>query len=65
MSWNVPTGKAGSRYGSGAPGWWYGVQTASGDGALVQPIVACDYGGSSCAEGTYVLWGGVFDWTKP
>jgi len=65
MSWNVPSGKAAKSYGSGAPGWWYGVQTASGDGALVQPIVACDYGGSSCADGTYVLWGGVFDWTKP
>eukprot|EP00756_Hemistasia_phaeocysticola_P034400 Hpha_TRINITY_DN16518_c3_g1::TRINITY_DN16518_c3_g1_i4::g.134213::m.134213/K01363/CTSB; cathepsin B len=64
MSWNVPSGPATS-YGSGAPGWWYGVQTAAGDGALVQPIVACDYEGSSCQDGTYVLWGGVFDWTKP
>lgn len=64
MSWNVPTGLPTSG-GSGAPGWWYGVQTAAGNGALVQPIVACDYGGAECKQGTYVLWGGVFDWTKP
>lgn len=63
-SWKVPVGKPTSS-GSNAPGWWYGVQTAAGTGALVQPILACDYMGSSCKEGTYVIFDGVFDWTRP
>jgi len=63
-TWTVPVGKPTSR-GSNAPGWWYGVQTAAGTGALVQPILACDYQGSSCKDGTYVIFDGVFDWTRP
>merc|ERR1719276_593074 len=50
-TWTVPVGKPTKGYGSNAPGWWYGVQTATGDGALVQPILACDYEGSSCRDG--------------
>jgi len=64
-SWTVPEGTPSARSGSNAPGWWYGVQTAAGNGALVQPILACDYEGSSCADGTYVLFDGVYDWTRP
>jgi len=63
-SWTVPMGKPTSG-GSNAPGWWYGVQTAKGNGALVQPILACDYMGSSCQDGSYVIFDGVFDWTRP
>lgn len=63
-SWKVPVGKPTSG-GSNAPGWWYGVQTAAGNGALVQPILACDYKGSSCEKGEYVIFDGVFDWTRP
>lgn len=62
-SWTVPVGKP-TGSGSNAPGWWYGVQTAAGNGALVQPILACDYQGSSCKDGTYVIFDGVFDWTR-
>lgn len=63
-TWTVPVGKPTSS-GSNAPGWWYGVQTATGDGALVQPILACDYEGSSCRQGEYVIFAGVYDWTTP
>merc|ERR1719265_1711889 len=63
-TWTVPTGKP-TRSGSNAPGWWYGVQTAAGDGALVQPILACDYMSSSCRQGEYVIFDGVYDWTTP
>lgn len=63
-SWNVPVGKP-TKSGSNAPGWWYGLQTAKGNGALVQPILACDYKGSSCKKGTYKIFDGVYDWTTP
>ena len=36
-TWVVPSDPATS-VGSNAPGWWYGVQTSKGDGALIQPI---------------------------
>lgn len=37
-SWTVPN-KPEIPFGSNAPGWWFGVQTAEGDGALIQPIL--------------------------
>ena len=56
-SWTVPTNPT-STYGSNAPGWWFGVQTAAGDGALIQPILAYGYQGSE-----YTMFNGCFDWT--
>ena len=56
-SWTVPTNPT-STYGSNAPGWWFGVQTAAGDGALIQPILAYGYEGSE-----YTMFNGCFDWT--
>merc|ERR1712110_487785 len=44
--------------GSNAPGWWFGIQTTKGDGALIQPILAYGYQGSE-----YTIFNGVFDWT--
>jgi hypothetical protein len=44
--------------GSNAPGWWFGIQTADGDGALIQPILAWGYQGAK-----YSMFNGVFDWT--
>jgi len=38
-TWIVPS-KPTRMTGSNAPGWWFGTQTAKGDGALVQPILA-------------------------
>jgi len=56
-SWTVPSLPATS-FGSNAPGWWFGVQTAKGDGALVQPILAYGYTGSH-----FSIFNGVYDWT--
>lgn len=56
-SWIVPDDPAIS-FGSNAPGWWFGVQTANGDGALIQPILAYGYTGAH-----YSIFNGVFDWT--
>ena len=44
-TWIVPSLPA-KKFGSNAPGWWYGVQTSEGDGALIQPILAYGYKGS-------------------
>jgi hypothetical protein len=55
--WIVPSLPAQS-FGSNAPGWWFGVQTAKGDGALIQPILAYGYTGSH-----FSIFNGVFDWT--
>ena len=43
---------------SSAPGWWFGIQTGAGDGALIQPILAWGYTGAH-----YSMFNGVFDWT--
>ena len=56
-SWVVPNDPAQS-YGSNAPGWWYGIQTSNGDGALIQPILAYGYQGSF-----YSIFNACFDWT--
>eukprot|EP00729_Bicosta_minor_P007264 gene7264-33170_t len=56
-SWTVPN-KPEIPFGSNAPGWWFGVQTAEGDGALIQPILAYGYKGAE-----YSIFNGVFDWT--
>ena len=41
----------------GSPAFWFGVQTARGDGALVQPIMAKWLGDG------YYMFQEVFDWT--
>ena len=56
-SWVVPNFPTNPR-GSNAPGWWFGVQTKEGDGALIQPILAYGYMGNQ-----YTMFNGVFDWT--
>lgn len=56
-TWNVPS-KPKSMYGSNAPGWWFGIQTKDGDGALVQPILAWGYQGD-----VYTIFDACFDWT--
>jgi hypothetical protein len=56
MSWVVPEHPERS-FGSNAPGWWFGVQTDDGNGALIQPILAWDYQGSS-----FSIFNAVFDW---
>ena len=43
-TWTVPS-RPKRMFGSNAPGWWYGIQTTKGDGALIQPILAWDYQG--------------------
>ena len=55
-TWTVPSNPA-SSFGSNAPGWWFGVQTADGAGALIQPILAYGYQGN-----VYSIFNGVFDW---
>lgn len=45
-----------TRFG-GEPAFWFGVQTAKGDGALVQPIMAKWLGGS------FYMFHEIFDWT--
>ena len=48
-SWVVPSmpkhALGPSDPGDAAPGWWFGIQTKAGDGALVQPILAFGYQG--------------------
>jgi hypothetical protein len=56
-TWTVPS-RPKSMFGSNAPGWWFGIQTADGDGALVQPILAWGYQGDS-----YSIFDACFDWT--
>lgn len=56
-NWEVPD-KPTEPFGSNAPGWWFGVQTARGDGALIQPILAYGFKGAH-----YSIFNGVFDWT--
>lgn len=56
MSWVVPEHPERS-FGSNAPGWWFGVQTADGNGALIQPILAWEYQGAS-----FSIFNAVFDW---
>lgn len=56
-TWTVPTNPA-TPYGSNAPGWWFGVQDASGNGALVQPIMAYGNDGNQ-----FSIFNGVYDWT--
>lgn len=55
-SWKVPADPL-QKQGSNAPGWWFGIQTANGKGALIQPILAW-------ADGTpqWTIFNGVFDW---
>ncbi len=56
-TWTVPSLPATS-LGSNAPGWWFGVQTKDGNGALIQPILAYGYTGSH-----FSIFNGCFDWT--
>merc|ERR1719247_2634170 len=56
-SWTVPSNPT-SSYGSNAPGWWFGIQTAAGDGALIQPILAYGYQGAE-----WSIFNACFDWT--
>merc|ERR1719242_73072 len=56
-TWTVPSDPK-LRQGSNAPGWWFGIQTTKGDGALIQPILAYGYTGSR-----FSIFNGVFDWT--
>jgi len=56
-TWVVPTNPE-RKFGSNAPGWWYGVQTTKGDGALIQPILAYGYKGD-----VYSIFNACFDWT--
>jgi len=56
-TWKVPSNPA-SNWGSNAPGWWFGVQTAAGDGALIQPILAWGYQGNE-----WSIFNACFDWT--
>mmetsp|Transcript_37086 Transcript_37086/g.54502 ORF Transcript_37086/g.54502 Transcript_37086/m.54502 type:complete len:469 (+) Transcript_37086:62-1468(+) len=56
-TWNVPS-KPESLMGSNAPGWWFGIQTKDGDGALIQPILAWGYEGDR-----YTIFDACFDWT--
>ena len=55
-TWTVPSDPKTS-FGSNAPGWWFGVQTADGAGALIQPILAYGYQGN-----VFSIFNGVFDW---
>mmetsp|Transcript_46837 Transcript_46837/g.101748 ORF Transcript_46837/g.101748 Transcript_46837/m.101748 type:complete len:262 (+) Transcript_46837:2-787(+) len=55
-SWIVPS-EPKVKFGSNAPGWWFGIQTASGGGALIQPILAWDYMGHE-----YSIFNACFDW---
>jgi len=55
-TWKVPSMPK-TLSGSNAPGWWFGVQSADGNGALIQPILAF-------ADGppVYTIFNGVYDW---
>lgn len=57
-TWVVPSLPS-TPYGSNAPGWWFGIQTADGNGALIQPILAYGYTNPN----GYTIFNGVFDWT--
>jgi hypothetical protein len=56
-TWVVPSNPATPR-GSNAPGWWFGLQTSKGNGALIQPILAYGYKGD-----VYSIFNACFDWT--
>lgn len=56
-TWKVPANPK-AMYGSNAPGWWFGIQTADGDGALIQPILAWGYQGDK-----WSIFNACFDWT--
>jgi hypothetical protein len=56
-TWTVPQDPA-VKFGSNAPGFWYGIQTSDGDGALIQPILAYGYRGAK-----YSIFNACFDWT--
>ena len=56
-TWTVPSNPSTS-WGSNAPGWWFGIQTADGDGALIQPILAYGYRGNA-----WSIFNACFDWT--
>jgi hypothetical protein len=56
-TWTVPSNPK-SNWGSNAPGWWFGIQTAAGDGALIQPILAWGYQGAK-----WSIFNACFDWT--
>lgn len=56
-TWTVPADPSQS-FGSNAPGWWFGIQTAKGDGALIQPILAYGYQGAK-----WSIFNACFDWT--
>ena len=56
-TWTVPSNPSQS-FGSNAPGWWFGLQTAKGDGALIQPILAYGYQGAR-----WSIFNACFDWT--
>lgn len=55
-SWKCPSNPE-TPYGANAPGWWYGIQTSGGNGALIQPILAYGYSGNE-----FSIFNGVFDW---
>jgi len=55
-TWKVPQDPV-QKSGSNAPGWWFGVQTANGRGALIQPILAWADGSPQ-----WTIFNGVFDW---
>lgn len=57
-TWTVPANPA-VNFGSNAPGWWFGIQTADGAGALIQPILAWGYQGNE-----WDIFNGVYDWNK-
>jgi hypothetical protein len=42
----------------GSPAFWFGVQTANGDGALVQPIMA------KWVAGRFNMFEEIYDWTN-
>lgn len=55
-TWKVPANPL-QQSGSNAPGWWFGVQTANGRGALIQPILAWADG-----RPQWTIFNGVYDW---
>lgn len=55
-TWTVPTDPV-EKFGSNAPGFWFGVQIASGRGALIQPILAWADGAPQ-----WTIFNGVYDW---
>jgi len=60
-NWEVP--KKPARKGASDPSWWYGLQTADGLGALLQPVLLWndhEYG----ADGRYEIFNAVMDWSQ-